>query len=114
MSDCIFCRIVQGGIPAEVVFEDEALIAIRDIHPQAPTHLLFIPKVHIPSLNDLGDGHRDLMGRLMVAATKVAQDLGLGESGYRLVVNCGPDGGQTVFHLHLHLLGGASLSGRMG
>lgn len=113
MSDCLFCRIVRGEIPCTKVFEDEDLLAFRDIHPQAPVHVLFVPKVHLGNLNDLVDGVPPAVARIPQAAAKVARELGLAENGYRLVTNCGPDAGQTVFHLHTHLLGGTSLSGQM-
>lgn len=113
MSDCLFCRIVRGEIPCTKVFEDEDLLAFRDIHPQAPVHVLFVPKIHVGSMNDLADGVPPAVARIPQAAAKVARELGLAETGYRLVTNCGPDAGQTVFHLHTHLLGGTSLSGQM-
>ena len=113
-ADCLFCRIVAGAIPAAKVYEDPHVVAIRDINPQAPVHVLIVPRVHIESLNALDECHGALMGRIIVVAAKLARDLGLAEGGYRLVTNCGPDAGQTVFHLHTHLLGGTPLSGRMG
>ena len=113
MSDCLFCRIVRGEIPCTKVFEDDDILAFRDIHPQAPVHILFVPKVHVGSLNDLVDGVPPAVARIPQVAAKVARDLGLAENGYRLVTNCGPDAGQTVFHIHTHLLGGTPMSGQM-
>jgi histidine triad (HIT) family protein len=106
MSDCIFCRIVRGEIPAHKVYEDEHVLAFNDIHPLAPVHILVIPKLHIESLAQVGDEHEVLMGRLMLAATRIAREQGCAE-GYRTVVNTGRIGGQEVYHLHLHILGGA-------
>ena len=108
--DCIFCKIVNGDIPADIVYEDEAILAFRDLAPQAPVHVLIIPKEHIASLDGMEDteGHRELMGHLLSKAKVVAGLLGL-ENGYRLVNNCGEDGLQTVMHLHFHLLGGRKM-----
>lgn len=110
MSDCLFCKIVAGDIPCDLLHADEHVIAFRDINPQAPHHVLVIPRRHIASLAEVGDDDTELMGRLKVAAVAVAEKLGLAESGYRLVVNCGPDALQTVMHLHVHLLGGRTMS----
>lgn len=104
----IFQRIVDREIPAEIVYEDDVCLAFRDVSPQAPTHVLVIPKRPIPSLTDLADTDVELAGRLLLAARKVARDLGL-EGGYRVVANTGEDGGQSVAHLHLHVLGGRRL-----
>ncbi len=104
----IFQRIVDREIPAEIVYEDDVCLAFRDVSPQAPTHVLVIPKRPIPSLADLADTDVELAGRLLLAARKVARDLGL-EGGYRVVANTGEDGGQSVAHLHLHVLGGRRL-----
>jgi len=106
MSECIFCKIAEGGIPAEVVYEDDQVLAFRDLNPQAPVHILVIPRKHIATLNDLDDGDAELMGRLYLAAKRIAADEGIAESGYRTVINCNAGAGQTVFHIHLHLLGG--------
>ena len=106
MEDCIFCRIVAGGIPADVVYRDELVTAFRDIEPQAPVHILLIPNEHIASTDELEEGHEAVVGRLVTAAARVAREQGIAESGYRLAVNTGRDGNQTVAHLHLHLLGG--------
>jgi histidine triad (HIT) family protein len=106
MDDCIFCKIVAGEIPADLVYEDDAVIAFRDLNPQAPTHVLVIPRRHIATLNDLGPEDADIMGRLFLAAREIAAREGFAEAGYRTVVNCNEAGGQSVFHIHLHLLGG--------
>ena len=103
--DCLFCRIVADEIPSDRVFEDDEVIAFRDIAPRAPTHVLVIPRRHIPDANALTDADGDLLARLFGAVRRVADDAGL-ERGYRVVTNIGPESGQTVFHLHLHLLGG--------
>lgn len=106
MSDCIFCRIAAGEIPAKKVFEDDGYVAFHDLNPQAPVHLLVIPKRHVGGLDALGPGDRDLAGGLLTVARQLAHELGLAERGWRVVLNAGPDAGQTVFHIHLHLLGG--------
>ena len=108
MTDsCLFCRIVRREIPAKVVHEDEHMLAFRDIDPKAPTHVLVIPKAHVASLNDTTDA--EMLGRLMLVAKSLAASEGLSSDGYRTVVNTGPNAGQTVFHIHLHLLGGRKL-----
>jgi histidine triad (HIT) family protein len=112
--DCVFCKIIAGQIPSDKVFEDKDFLAFRDIHPQAPVHVLIVPKIHIPSLTDLTSKHETLMGRLILLATKIAASEGVSEKGYRLTVNCGADGGQIVPHLHFHLLGGRRLDDQMG
>jgi histidine triad (HIT) family protein len=106
MSSTIFGRIAAGEIPADIVYEDDDLVAFRDLSPQAPTHILIIPRKPIPTLNDVEEADAELVGKLFLAAAKVAKQLGIAEAGYRVVVNCNAVGGQTVFHLHLHLLGG--------
>ncbi|GMV05406.1 MAG: putative HIT-like protein [Gemmatimonadota bacterium] len=108
-SDCIFCRIASGDIPATVVHRDEHVVAFRDLHPQAPVHVLVIPREHVASLDAATDGHGALLGRLFLAARDVARAEGIAEDGYRTVLNVGADGGQTVHHLHVHVLGGRSL-----
>lgn len=108
-ADCLFCRIVAGEIPSERLHDDDLVIAIRDIGPQAPTHLLLIPKVHVDSAADLGDADAALAGRLFAVASSLAAAQGLGR-GWRLVTNVGEDGGQSVKHLHLHLLGGRPMA----
>ena len=103
---CIFCRIVAGEIPAKRVYEDDAVLAFADLHPQAPTHILLIPKQHIESVAHAGPEHAAVLGQLLLAAAEVARRLDVADSGYRLVTNIGEDGGQSVFHLHVHLLAG--------
>lgn len=107
-SSCLFCRIAAGEIPADLVFESDDVLAFRDIQPRAPTHILLIPREHVASLDELEDRHAELMGHLFLAARDVARAEGL-DDGWRTVVNVGVDGGQTVFHLHVHLLGGRAL-----
>lgn len=109
MSDCIFCKIARGEIPSQKVHEDEQFLAFRDIHSQAPTHILIIPKEHIPSLQEAEDRHGPLLGSTLLLARRLAEQEGLSE-GYRVVNNCGPQGGQTVGHLHFHLLGGRDMA----
>jgi histidine triad (HIT) family protein len=106
MSDTIFGKIARGEIPADILYEDEDVLAFRDLSPQAPTHVLVIPRKPIPSLNDLEDGDAELVGKLFLAARQVAEQEGIAAAGYRVVINCNAAAGQTVFHLHLHLLGG--------
>jgi histidine triad (HIT) family protein len=108
-EDTIFGKIARGEIPADIVYEDEHVVAFRDLHPQAPTHVLVIPRKPIPTLNAAGSDDAELIGRLFLAAAKVAEQEGFAEDGYRTVVNCNANGGQTVFHLHVHLLGGRPL-----
>lgn len=108
MADCLFCRIVRKEIPATVVAEDEFCIAFRDINGQAPVHVLVVPRTHVASLNDLKDP--GILGRMFVLAGKVASGAGISARGYRCVINTNDDGGQTVFHLHLHLLGGRRMA----
>lgn len=108
--DCLFCKLVARDIPADIVFEDDDVIAFRDIAPQAPTHILIIPKRHISTLNDLTEEDCALVGRLQFTAQKIANEVGIAEDGYRVVMNCNEDGGQTVYHIHMHLLGGRSMT----
>ena len=112
-STCIFCKIAAKQIPSTVVYEDDHVLAFRDIAPQVPTHLLIIPKLHVAGLDALQSEHKELVGHLALVAQKLAGEMGIAKSGYRLVANCGPDSGQTVFHLHFHLLGGAPMAGKM-
>ncbi|MBN2873417.1 MAG: histidine triad nucleotide-binding protein [Halothiobacillaceae bacterium] len=109
MSETIFSKIINREIPADIVFENERVLAFRDINPQAPVHLLIIPKKAIPTLNDLDPGDAALVGELFVVARELAAQEGIDESGYRTVFNCNRDGGQEVYHLHLHLLGGRAM-----
>lgn len=111
---CIFCQIVDGKIPSQLLYQDEEVIAFSDIHPQAPVHLLVVPRKHIPSLVQLAEAETPLIGHMVAVAGELAKKEGILEKGYRLVINCGEEGGQLVPHLHLHLLGGRGLSGRLG
>jgi len=112
--DCIFCQIAAGTIPSEILYQDEEVIAFRDINPQAPAHLIIIPKRHIPSLVHISGAESSLIGHMVDVANQLAKGEGVSESGYRLAINCGEQGGQLVPHLHLHLLGGRKLSGALG
>ena len=112
--DCIFCQIIAGKVPSEIVYQDEKVIAFRDINPQAPTHLIIISKRHIPSLAHLSEGELPLIGQMVNIANELAKGEGISESGYRLAMNCGEEGGQLVPHLHLNLLGGRKLSDKLG
>ena len=107
MADCLFCKMIAGEIKPDVVYEDDSVLAFRDINPQAPVHILIIPKVHVETLNDLDDFA--LAGKLLQTAIKLADQEGLAEEGYRTVFNCNEKGGQEVFHLHMHLLGGRQM-----
>lgn len=109
MTDTIFGKIARGEIPADLVYEDEDLVAFRDISPQAPMHILIIPRKPIPTLNDAGPEDAELIGKLLLAAARVAREAGIADRGYRTVINCNAAAGQTVFHLHLHVLGGRPL-----
>ncbi len=110
MSECLFCKIVSGAIPAPLVYEDEMVVAFDDINPQAPAHTLVIPRKHVTSIAELQESDVELLGRLMLAGSKIAKLKGIVDGGYRLVVNTGAHGGQSVFHLHLHVLGGRHLA----
>lgn len=110
MSKNIFEKIIAREIPADIVFEDESVLAFRDINPKAPTHVLIIPKKNIPRLSEAGDGDEKLLGHLLLQAGAVARQLGLDKTGYRVVINSGRDGGETVAHLHCHILGGRPLA----
>lgn len=109
MTECLFCKMIAGEIQPDTVYETDDVLAFRDINPQAPTHVLVIPKRHIATINDIGTGDTELIGKLYLAAAKVARDAGFAEEGYRAVMNCNGRAGQTVFHLHLHVLGGRDL-----
>lgn len=111
--DCIFCQIIAGKVPGDILYQDKEIIAFRDIHPQAPIHLLIVPKKHIPSLTHLSEADSPLIAHMVNVANRLAKDKGIAERGYRLVINCGEDGGQLVPHLHMHLLGGRKLSGAL-
>ena len=110
MNDCIFCKIVSGDIPSTKIYEDEQVIAFRDINPQAPTHVLVVPKQHIPGVNELTEADEALVGHVYGVIAKLVRELGIDESGYRVVVNSGKDGQQSVPHLHFHVLGGRLLA----
>lgn len=109
MAECLFCSIIEGKIPAQKVYEDDNCIAFRDIKPQAPTHVLIVPRKHIPTLNDLKPEDAELVGRLFLVAKQIATSEGVADAGYRTVFNCNAAAGQAVFHIHLHLLGGRNL-----
>lgn len=111
--DCVFCKIAAGEVPADIVYEDEAVVAFNDIAPQAPVHILVIPKAHLASANELSEANAEIVGRLALRAGMLARERGIDGPGYRLVMNCNRQGGQTVFHLHMHLMGGRQL-GAMG
>jgi histidine triad (HIT) family protein len=106
MTDCLFCKIAAGEIAAELVFKNDAVVAFRDINPQAPTHILIIPRRHIATINDIGENDRELLGEMYLVAAQLARQEGFAEDGYRVTMNCNEGAGQTVFHIHLHLLGG--------
>lgn len=109
MTSCLFCKILEGTVPADVVHESNALMVFRDIHPQAPQHFLIIPKIHIPSINEVNETHQMLLGQIMIAAKDTAVQEDFSEAGYRLVFNINQNGGQEIYHIHLHLLGGRQL-----
>lgn len=110
MSDCLFCKIIAGDIPSDKIYEDENVYAFRDINPQAALHALIIPKKHIAMINDVNTNDAETMGNLFVAAKEIAKQEGYAEEGYRTVMNCGESAGQTVFHVHLHLLAGRNFT----
>ncbi|HSK72140.1 MAG TPA: histidine triad nucleotide-binding protein [Pyrinomonadaceae bacterium] len=105
-ENCLFCKIIAGDIPSKIVYEDDVCIAFDDIHPQAPTHILIIPREHIASLAEADKSHKETLGHLLLTAGEIARDEGFAERGFRTVINTNEQGGQTVFHLHVHLLGG--------
>ena len=110
MSDCLFCKIRDGDIQGDIVFEDDNVLAFNDVNPQAPVHVLIIPKIHISTVNDIEAGDEAIMGKLFSAAKVIASQQGISDDGYRLVVNCNEKAGQTVFHIHMHLLGGRNMN----
>jgi histidine triad (HIT) family protein len=114
LTTCIFCKIVAGAASAKIVYKDDQVTAFRDIHPVAPTHVLIVPNQHIDSLNELTNADQALAGTLLLTARKIAEQEGIADSGYRLILNTGYEGGQTVFHLHLHLIGGQCMRFPMG
>ena len=109
MTECLFCKMVNGEIEPATVYEDDDVLAFRDIAPQAPFHALVIPRVHIASLNEMDEQHFDIIGKMFIAAKRIASREGFADAGFRTVMNCGEQGGQTVFHLHLHVLGGRAM-----
>ena len=110
MTDTIFSKIIKREIPADILYEDDDVLAFRDVSPKAPTHFLVIPKLEIPTINDIQPNQAALIGKMVLTAQQLAKQEGIAEKGYRLVMNCNEDGGQTVFHIHLHVLGGRGLS----
>ena len=110
MTDCLFCKIIDGEMPGDIVYENDNVLAFKDINPIAPVHILVIPKEHIATLNDLEEKHTQTMGELFLAAKKIAIEKGISASGYRTVFNCNKDAQQTVFHIHLHLIAGRQMS----
>jgi histidine triad (HIT) family protein len=114
MKECIFCKIVAGESPSQKVYSDDLVTAFRDLHPVAPTHILIIPNKHIPSMNDVTPEDIPLLGHMLALAPQIASGEGIRESGYRLIINTGPHGGQVVYHLHLHLIGGQRMRYPMG
>ena len=110
VENCLFCKIAKGQIPAKIIYQDEDVVAFEDMNPQAPHHILLIPRRHIASMSDLTPADGPTLALLLIAAYRLAKKLGLGERGYRFVTNVGPDAGQSVFHLHFHLLGGRKFS----
>jgi histidine triad (HIT) family protein len=113
-TDCLFCKIISGDIPSDQVYQDERVTAFRDINPKAPTHILIVPNEHIASVNELSEQDKDLIGHMFLVEKRLAQQEGVAQSGYRTIINTGPDSGQEVQHLHLHLLGGQRMRHPMG
>lgn len=113
MENCIFCKIISKEIPASIVYEDDRVLAFKDINPVAPVHVLIIPKKHISNVNDLEDSDASYVGDIHIAAKKIAQELGVADKGFRLINNCGEGAGQTVFHLHYHLIAGIPLGAKL-
>ncbi len=113
MNDCIFCKIINKQIPSAAVYEDDSVYAFNDIQPAAPVHVLIVPKEHIANLNEINGENSACLVHIHMAAKKIAEELGISEKGYRLINNCGPDAGQTVFHIHYHLLGGKNLGPKL-
>lgn len=108
--DCLFCKIASGEIPAKIIYRDDHIVAFEDINPQAPHHKILIPQKHIATLNDIHDEDSELIGHMVQSAAQLAKQLDIAEDGYRLVMNCNAKGGQTVFHIHIHLLGGRAMT----
>ncbi|HWQ84206.1 MAG TPA: histidine triad nucleotide-binding protein [Anaerolineales bacterium] len=114
MTDCIFCKIISGEIPGEKLYQDDSVTAFRDLHPVAPTHVLIVPNKHIPSVNEVSPEDESTMGHLYTVARQLAVQEGIQEQGYRLIVNSGPNAGQEIYHIHLHLIGGRRMRYPMG
>lgn len=110
MSDCLFCGIIQGEVKGNIVYEDPSVVAFRDVRPQAPVHILIVPRKHLATLMDLGEEDNPLVGHVFQVAAALAKKEGISENGFRVVVNCGSEAGQTVYHIHFHLLGGRSFN----
>ena len=110
MSDCLFCKIAQGETPADKVYENDRIVAFNDINAQAPVHVLIIPKKHIATMNEIEQNETQLYGELLLVAANIAKEKGIDDAGYRVVMNCNQDGGQAVYHIHLHLLGGRPMA----
>ena len=110
MSECLFCKIAEGEIKSDIVYTDDQVVAFEDVNPQAPVHTLVIPRKHVSTMNDLNDSDKELMGHLLSIGKKIANDKGIADKGYRLVFNTNREAGQSVFHIHLHLLGGRPMS----
>lgn len=113
-QDCIFCKIIAGEVPSQKVYQDDRVTAFHDINPVAPVHILIVPNVHLASVNEAEPEHEATLGHMFVVARRIAEEMGIRESGYRLIINTGPDAGQVVFHLHMHLLGGHKMRHPMG
>lgn len=113
MENCIFCKIIRGELPSTKVYEDDKVCAFKDIYPEAPVHILIVPKAHITSVMELDESNAGVLADIHLAAKKIAVKLGISESGFRLISNCGPDSGQTIFHLHYHLVGGVHMGTRV-
>ncbi len=111
---CLFCHIVAGEIPSDIIYQDNEFLAFRDINPQAPKHIIIVPKTHITSLAELTEQQQGFIGRLIILAKDIAATEGIAQRGYRLAINCGPEGGQVIPHLHLHLIGGRKLNDQLG
>ena len=112
--DCIFCKVAQKEIESKLLYEDDKVVAFNDLHPKAPYHVLIVPHEHIPTLNDVDDEHADLITHMIKIAKQIAKDLGIADSGYRILMNCNSEGGQEIYHIHLHLLGGHQLKWQPG
>ena len=113
MEDCIFCKIINGDIPSDRVYEDDTIVAFKDVNPAAPVHILIVPRTHIESMRKINEKNVQLVADIHLAANKIAEKLGIADKGFRLINNCGKDGGQTVMHLHYHLIGGENLGAKL-